>query len=247
MPNQSLNTNNLYDLYRTVLKSSSAYGNYLEIECPSVVGLPWPMFGYSQSWPTTSIELDQRLTFIRDLVNNGKCPPIIIVPRSKPMEAIEPLFPQHGFVPVALWPAMNRPFNPNGPLAPNGHSFFAGNTKHIDQWREIVNKVHFPQSPLSNDYVRQLSQTQGISLVLSGTEQWPVAACLTFDNGNSLGIYMVATLPDHRRMGHSSNMLSFLAQSSKKTLILQATLTSAQLYKGLGFETVGEYLIYRLK
>jgi len=240
------NTQNLYSLYRSALNQTGQIGVSGFAEYPSDKSSPWPMFAFSEAWGTSSETISSQLVQLKDVMRSGQCCNHLIVPRSETLVPHEQLFIEAGFVPLAMWPAMNAQPAMREVVTVGG-VFFASSQTEVEQWLHIVNTVHFPQNGISLGYLNQMLLSNGLRLVLAGPRHLPTSACMVFDDGHSIGIYMVATLPDHRGKGQASNMIGFLVESSNKTLILQATLASAPVYKRLGFENVGAYIIYRLK
>ncbi|WP_457030153.1 GNAT family N-acetyltransferase [Kitasatospora sp. P5_F3] len=64
----------------------------------------------------------------------------------------------------------------------------------------------------------------------------PAAACMTYDNGETVGVYWVAVLPEYRSKGLGRAVLSaaLLAQPGRVTTLV-ATLLGEPLYRRLGF------------
>lgn len=84
-------------------------------------------------------------------------------------------------------------------------------------------------------------------LAESGYRAWlgrvngePAGACMTYDDGETVGVYWVATLPDHRSMGLGRAVLTAaLAAQPGRTFTLVATLLGEPLYRQLGFVGCG--------
>ncbi|MFJ8044803.1 GNAT family N-acetyltransferase [Kitasatospora sp. NPDC096147] len=68
----------------------------------------------------------------------------------------------------------------------------------------------------------------------------PAAACMTYDNGETVGVYWVTTLPSYRSLGLGRGVLSAaLAAEPGRRFTLVATLLGEPLYRQLGFEVRG--------
>ncbi|MFI5533360.1 GNAT family N-acetyltransferase [Kitasatospora sp. NPDC051853] len=84
-------------------------------------------------------------------------------------------------------------------------------------------------------------------LAESGYRAWlcrvegvPAAACMTYDDGETVGVYWVATLPSHRSLGLGRAVLSTaLAAQPGRVFTLVATLLGEPLYRRLGFVECG--------
>ena len=74
----------------------------------------------------------------------------------------------------------------------------------------------------------------------------PAAACCTYDDGAALGVYWLATLPEHRSHGLGrAVMAAALAACPGRPAALTATAAGEPLYASLGFHAVSEAAWYR--
>ena len=91
-------------------------------------------------------------------------------------------------------------------------------------------------------------------LTVPGWQTWlacrdgePAAACRTFDDGAALGVYWLATLPEHRSHGLGrAVMCAALDACAQRPAVLVATVAGGPLYFSLGFRTVTEAAWYRI-
>jgi len=69
----------------------------------------------------------------------------------------------------------------------------------------------------------------------------PAGACMTYDNGETLGVYWVATMPDYRAKGVGRAVLTaaLAAGAGGRVTTLVATLLGEPLYRRLGFVEQG--------
>ena len=77
----------------------------------------------------------------------------------------------------------------------------------------------------------------------------PIAAAATLVAGGAIGLYSVATLPEHRRQGCAEAIARHaLAQASAESgegpYVLQSTPAGHALYERMGYRTVGRFTIY---
>ena len=74
----------------------------------------------------------------------------------------------------------------------------------------------------------------------------PAAACCTYDDGATVGVYWMATLPGHRSHGLGrAVMAAALAACPGRPAALTATAVGEPLYSSLGFRAVSEAAWYR--
>lgn len=95
---------------------------------------------------------------------------------------------------------------------------------HLSPWRR---GGHFPA-----EYAR----IPGRRSWLARVDGRPAAACTTLDDGTAVGVYWLATLPEHRSRGVAGAALrTALAAHPNRSATLTATLLGEPLYRRLGF------------
>lgn len=80
-------------------------------------------------------------------------------------------------------------------------------------------------------------------------QQHPVATVAAVVAANSVGIYSVSTLPQHRRKGYAECLMrQVIAHYSKSTgidrTVLQATRAGFDMYRKMGFRPVSHFTVY---
>ncbi|MFC9326390.1 GNAT family N-acetyltransferase [Kitasatospora sp. NPDC057015] len=80
----------------------------------------------------------------------------------------------------------------------------------------------------------------GLRAWLAEVDGQEAGACLTYDNGTTVGVYWVATLPGHRSRGVARALVeAALAAHPDRPAVLVATLLAEPLYRKLGFVEQG--------
>jgi GNAT superfamily N-acetyltransferase len=93
----------------------------------------------------------------------------------------------------------------------------------------------------------QVLRTPGWRTWLAYRGAEPAAACCSYDDGAAVGIYWLATLPQHRGAGLGrAVMCAALAASPHRPAALVATAAGEPLYTSLGFRPVAQAVWYRL-
>ncbi|GAA2745681.1 GNAT family N-acetyltransferase [Kitasatospora cinereorecta] len=81
-----------------------------------------------------------------------------------------------------------------------------------------------------------LLEQSGFRAWLARVDGHPAGACITYDDGRAVGVYWVATLPDHRSSGIGRAVLTHaLGGYPDRVATLTATLLGEPLYRKLGF------------
>lgn len=138
-------------------------------------------------------------------------------------------------------PVMVRPPQPVG--TPSAHAIRVDDEERLAQ-AERVMVEGFPLrgfQPLTRGAALppRLLTTPGWDVWLGYRHDEPAVAMCTFDDGRAVGVYWLATMPDHRSAGLGRAALSTaLATAPHRPWTLVATDAGRPLYESLGFRTV---------
>jgi len=153
---------------------------------------------------------------------------------------------------VDRMPVMVRAAGPAGPVAtgPGIRVVQAAGRATLAQAERVI-VDGFPQRALQP--YRPGRSLPPLVLTVPGWRTWlayrgrePAAACCTYDDGASLGVYWLATLPGHRSLGLGRAVMSAaLAACPGRPAALVATAAGEPLYSSLGFRAVSEAAWYR--
>jgi GNAT superfamily N-acetyltransferase len=93
----------------------------------------------------------------------------------------------------------------------------------------------------------RLLEVPGWTAWLARRDGEPAAAGFTYDDGKAVGVYWLATLPEHRSRGLARAIMTrALAAHPARTATLVATEAGEPLYHSLGFVTVSTSAWYML-
>jgi GNAT superfamily N-acetyltransferase len=161
------------------------------------------------------------------------------------------VLPAAGDITVDRMPVMVRPADGTGPLAgPRIRVVQAADEATLAQAERVI-VDGFPQRALQP--YRPGRSLPPLVLTVPGWRTWlayrgrePAAACCTYDNGAAVGVYWLATLPEHRSHGLGRAVLSAaLAACPGRPAALVATAAGGPLYSSLGFRAVSQAAWYR--
>ncbi|BCJ75659.1 hypothetical protein CS0771_52030 [Catellatospora sp. IY07-71] len=145
---------------------------------------------------------------------------------------------------VRRMPVMNRPPGPPPAGQRDGISVepVTGPDTLATAERVIVDGFPYPHLQpwtAGRALTPRLLHAPGWRAWLARRDGAPAAAGYTFDDGTALGVYSLATLPEHRRAGLARALLTaMLAAHPRRTATLVATEAGRPLYAALGFVTV---------
>ena len=203
--------------------------------------LPWPctIFGQADSY---SIEQARRQ------IVEGKLPINWILRRNARTGELDLAFEKCGFRKLMIWPGMALDLT-TATIPPTNDTVRKVEREELKNWVEIVNIILFRKNPVPISFFERIYESK-LNLNFYGlfVEGQMVSTAMTFGNKDYLTIYMVATLPEFRKQGHSSALINQIIREAKnanrKALFLQATPKSATLYSNLGFQTFCHFDIY---
>ncbi|MBN2167364.1 MAG: GNAT family N-acetyltransferase [Marinilabiliaceae bacterium] len=236
------NTNNLYGLYHKILNHFNKQGKTGCIYYPEESTIPWPSFSFSDDWTIESIA--EELAELKKIILKDKISPYLIIP-GEIINNYSQAFTINNFIPVTLWFSMN--FKNQETFGVYNEIDTLTKVDNIEAFTHIINTCHFSSQPFHVNDIESMMKLEGIELFLFQNKGAYTSGCFCHTNNINTGIYMVSTLPEHQKKGHAKKMLQLIAQLKKNPLILQATIESRPLYEKIGFETVGELIIYCLK
>lgn len=242
----NINSSNLNNLYRMILQRFDKYQKIGTIEQPKDLDLSWPTFVFSDDWGKSGDVWLKNLNDVKISILTSNTTPFLILSESVLSSEVTQLLSDIGFIPVNMWYAMNlnnqvRHLNPKELLV----EIKADND--IEIFLEIINSCHFPKKPIQKSFIDSILENENLTLYILQDEGVGKSACLLYHSADSDGLYMVSTLPKYRGNGIASNMIQLIAEKTKNPLILQANINSKPIYQRLGFDCVGEYIIYWLK
>ena len=96
-------------------------------------------------------------------------------------------------------------------------------------------------------FTSKVAAMPGLSIYVARAEGGPVSTATSFVQGDAVGIFNVATPPQHRRSGYASALTIRAAtdglESGATFAWLQSTAAAASVYRRIGFRQVDTYML----
>jgi ribosomal protein S18 acetylase RimI-like enzyme len=101
-------------------------------------------------------------------------------------------------------------------------------------------------------YGHEGTWNSGMSGYVGYLENKPVSIVTTVYGGGVIGIYSLATLPQHQRLGFGESLMRHAAEEARRetgieALVLQSTKQGLGLYARMGFRMVTKFSVYMLE
>ena len=131
--------------------------------------------------------------------------------------------------------------------------------KNEDEMRDFAKVLASTSNPLNASVITFYNDIKGLflhpespfSLYVLYVSNVPVSTAMCLHQNDTMGLYSVATHPDHRSKGYAKRITEYTLKLAKeltcKQMILQATPQGDALYRKLGFQQKGMFYAYQLK
>lgn len=246
-----INEKNLFDLYDYYAENSNASreisGNYKWVNTKH---FPWPNFIYNLS--EENLITRKEISNLAEAVKKKSAPEFWIVRESSILDNLEDIFFENNIRPVETWPGMAIELNkPVLDKYNEIEGFEVRNVKTEDElnhWLSIVGRELFDGNMLERKFFLNEINKEKIKLYLGIYEGEPVSTSMMFTNGESAGLYMIATLDKCRGKGLGTNItlkpLIDAFNSGCSYGILQASKMGESVYRKIGFEQCCRFYIF---
>ncbi len=209
----------------------------------------WPNYTYDLNLLDNGVD-----SIIRDIVlkiQKFEVSPFLLL--LKDSYDIEENFYNHGIKKIETWPIMTINVNDldvfNAKLSGNSDVFCLVETERdLSIWFNLVKKVLFNKRKLNIEHFRKMQFDKQFDLLLIKNQEEGIAASLVFSGDKYAGLYMVATEDSFRGKGYGKYITKKAVETAKfhgkSFLTLQSSRMAYQMYKNIGFKTLGEIDVY---
>jgi hypothetical protein len=214
----------------------------------------WPNYVFNLAINTKRATIDA-IRDIKQLIKEKKIPDTIIVGSMSTPHNIAELLIEESFSLLDHWSGMCLEKERGLLSIPVVNNFYiekVTSKMHLNKWISIVEDVLFQGIQFKNSIIYNLLEEKHISFYLGVCNDKPVSTSLSYYDGTSIGLYMIATIKEYRKMGFGSfltqNMIFDAERASHfRPIVLQSTEVGERVYKKLGFKKVSNLFIISLK
>lgn len=204
----------------------------------------------NSAWPNWIFRLNREMLgqeeFIKSLadrIKNKEIPPFLVTLEPDNPERFYALAAKYGLKQINRWTGMAIAKDDYKPLPERdaGNNIFeVCNAEIINDWINVVNNSLFNSTTLEKEIVEKLYQRGPLKLYLGYENNLPVSTSMSFENSSIAGLYMIATMENHRGKGWGTSMTRYAMekcfQNNIRLIILHASAMGEPVYRKMGFK-----------
>jgi GNAT superfamily N-acetyltransferase len=207
----------------------------------------WPNMIYNTSFSEKNLDdfVEQNIAAIK----TKKAPPFWLTADNQLEIELSNKLRKKGMRPIFHWTGMGLTVESkfSNELSSDTSIKKVENTKELNAWINILNSALMTSNKIKENIFEQLFLKEDFNLYLVLENGIPVATGLAFITDNICGIYMIATLDDHRRKGYGSavtkHCINTAHQKGITNIVLQASQKGVSIYEKMGFSKHCEFNI----
>jgi ribosomal protein S18 acetylase RimI-like enzyme len=127
--------------------------------------------------------------------------------------------------------------------APSGHLYpdiiRVRDKESLKDWLHVVNSALYSSNSLATSLLERLYLKDPFKLYLGYENGDPVSTSLSFQKSSVAGLYMIATMENHREKGYGTALTRYAMdrcfQNSSECIILHASDMGEKVYRKIGF------------
>lgn len=241
--------NNLYAFYDQVARCKGIYAESQDL---------WSVIkNDTGTWPgiiyRVSADLFQNVRSheLFEKVRSGIYPEVLIA-TDENIRQMDPFLRAQGFYPFMAWKGMAKEYTDEiqAPSLPdNVQVVTLDQPQDREQWVKIVSDELISPTLFDQALIESLLVRPGVELYLLKQYGEGVSTLLSYDSGDSTGLYMIATSKSAQRKGFGHMLVQQIVlqmnRQSKKPIILHATQKGEGLYAKSGFVPYNQFFLYR--
>lgn len=209
---------------------------------------PWPNYIFNASF--SQFEAKAKIAAINDLIEKNVAPAFWIKGPKLNVPDFTEMLSAYNFRHVMSWPGMAFDLEKKT-IAPPNSRFKIEQVKTSEQftdWVSISQKILFSNKSTESNLLLNMLHSEKIKLLLGYVEGKAASTVMLYINSNIAGFFMVATLPEYRKIGLGGSMmlrgLQIAHENGCSLGVLQANNASQNLYGSIGFQEYCTFDIY---
>ncbi|GEM_PF-6004244 len=153
------------------------------------------------------------------------------------------------YVPIRSWTGMYAIFSEKSNI--NIRDFEIkriADSENLENWIQILNETTFKTEKLLREIISPLLSDSRFTLFVGYHKEQPTATALSFFDGNTVGLFMIATAEKQRNKGFGSaitaHAIDFAINRNQFKFVLHATKNGEKIYRKLGFNENCKFYIF---
>ncbi len=209
----------------------------------------WPNVIYKPQFKVNN--LPERISSLQKEIEKGICPHVLMTNSETSTDIIRKLEDLN--IKSSSWTAMTIELNKKieAKSINNLSIRVIDSMEQMKIWCSIVQSELMENASLNQKVFNKLLYNKDIKFYLGFIDNEAVSTTMSFTFGDSVGVYLIATLAAHRRKGIGKQMtvraLNDAKDSGCSKGVLQATELGMPVYSSIGFRNNGEIKIFNLK
>jgi ribosomal protein S18 acetylase RimI-like enzyme len=209
---------------------------------------PWPSYIFNASF--SQVQAKATIERVNSLIENSIAPAFWIKGPKLNVPNFTEMLSAYNFRHVMAWPGMAFDLKKNAIAAPNPIFEIeeAKTEVQFNDWISISQKILFPNKPVDSSLLLNMLNSGKIKLMLGSIDGKAAGTVMLYINSGIAGFFMVATLPEYRKIGIGRSMmlrsLQIAYESGCSLGVLQANNASQNLYRSIGFQEYCTFDIY---
>jgi len=248
---QSKLENSIYKFFTVVASSSTRKSNINgHIKWVKTDSSCWPNYIFSSNLRIEELD-NKKMTSLKEKIDSGSAPNSWFAGPGLSTPRFDEVLEKNGFSKAFSWPGMSL-INKNINMPSTTPAEFkieeVNEMDNLKKWSSIINSGMFGYGFNGVELFKGLLHREDIRLFLGFFKELPVSTSLLFLNSGIAILFLIATLPDYRKMGFGT--LTTLAAIKKSMDYdyrysgLFATSSGERIYKKIGFKRCCDFDIY---
>jgi ribosomal protein S18 acetylase RimI-like enzyme len=234
-----------YDEIGSVLKKG--FSKTIPISWINTGSGSWPNMIYNTTFPEEN--LDEFVAKNIEAIKTKQAPAFWLLEDDALEKKLSQKLIIFGMRPIMHWTGMGFKANETLEIKLSSNTTIksVSTDEELNAWKDILSKALMTSNRIQDGIFESLYTKDNLELYLVLDNDVPVATGLAYFSDKVCGIYMIATLDEHRRKGYGSavtkHCINAAHQKGITNIVLQASDKGVSIYKKMGFKEYCEFNI----